>query len=494
MRVNSAVLAGSALVATCGGLYLYSRYVNQGLRNRDKLPPGNTRPTIGGFLGVLQLLTPTTENLLVKQIHENVKRFGNVYTSWSPIFGAVVTFTGLKPLKFVLNESRALVNWSPVSAKVLLGPYSLNSSSGAFHKRLRNSVTAAFQPKALQSYMGPMRRLVQKSLQSWKSTSFDADGKLMPQTIIVRKEIQKMTFSLIVTIVLGVQEEDKQTQGEMVKLFDTLIAGLFSVPINYSWTLYGKSLKARKEIVSRLGAIITERRNNPNVKKDDLLEVLLKHPTKEGQEPLSDEQIIDVLINLLFAGFDTVAVTLTYILKHLAENRETLPQLYEENVAAAKKAKLRSGDGDLNWEDVQGLKYTECVINECLRLSPPVLGNFREVLEDINFNGILIPKGWSLVYDVSYMHTSEEYFQDPLKFFPMRFMVNPNPAHFLPFGGGLRMCIGWQFAMLEMKLFLHHLVTNFDWVISPLASDIKQQLPFCVPVDGVPIEVMPNVC
>ncbi|KAH9299480.1 hypothetical protein KI387_031162, partial [Taxus chinensis] len=126
---------------------------------------------------------------------------------------------------------------------------------------------------------------------------------------------------------------------------------------------------------------------------------------------------------------------------------------------------LGDKDGEeIVWNDLKCMKYTWQVVQETMRIFPPTFGSFRKVIADIHHDGYTIPKGWRVLVTNHSTSGKEEYFDEPDKFKPSRFEDGKYvaPYTFLPFGAGIRICPGWEFAKLEMLLFIHHFVKHFS--------------------------------
>ncbi|XP_011016740.1 PREDICTED: cytochrome P450 90A1-like [Populus euphratica] len=136
--------------------------------------------------------------------------------------------------------------------------------------------------------------------------------------------------------------------------------------------------------------------------------------------------------------------------------------------------RAKKGEGEaLEWSDYKSMSFTQCVVNETLRIANIIGGIFRRTMTDINVKGYTIPKGWKVFASFRGVHLDHEYFKDARTFNPWRWQNNSGatcPANvFTPFGGGQRLCPGYELARVELSVFLHHLVTRFSW--TPAGED-----------------------
>ncbi|KAK9170583.1 hypothetical protein Syun_002723 [Stephania yunnanensis] len=192
----------------------------------------------------------------------------------------------------------------------------------------------------------------------------------------------------------------------------------------------------------------------------DLISYLMDTKDDNGNL-LTDKEIADNVILLMDAGHDTSSGTMMMMIKYLAE----MPDCYQRVLEEQREIISQKKPGEkLNKNDLQKMKYSWNVVNEVLRLFPPIMGTFRKAKVDFTYNGFFIPKDWMIWWTTSSTHYDPQYFPNPEKFNPERFDRDTiTPHSFVPFGGGPRMCPGKEFARVEILVFLHNLVQNFRW-------------------------------
>uniref|UniRef100_M1B6J1 Taxane 13-alpha-hydroxylase cytochrome P450 n=1 Tax=Solanum tuberosum TaxID=4113 RepID=M1B6J1_SOLTU len=149
----------------------------------------------------------------------------------------------------------------------------------------------------------------------------------------------------------------------------------------------------------------------------DILSHLLSCPDENGKY-MSELLIANNILLLLFAGHDTSSVTLTLLIKTLAEH----PQVYQNILQAHIEIASSKKEGEfLNWDDIQKMKYSWNVIAEVMIITPPILGAYREAIVDINYEGYHIPKGWKLYWNTGLTSLDPEIFPNPTRLEPSRF-------------------------------------------------------------------------
>jgi cytochrome P450 len=348
------------------------------------------------------------------------------------------------------NENKYVVSTWPKSTKTLLGAASLAVKTGEFHTSRRKLLYQAFQPRALASYIPTMEKITWEYLHKWEKL-----GQLTWYP-----ELRNYTFDIASSLFLS---KDGGSQTPLGELFEDWCAGLFTIPIPLPWTKFGKALRCRQELLKHIEKIVLQRQqtNNPG---EDALGLLIQAKDDEGNS-LSLEELKDQVLLLLFAGHETLTSAIASFCLLTAQYPEVLQRLQEEQ-------QQLSLSSPLTWETIKEMTYLEQVLKEVMRIIPPVGGGFREVIESFEFKGYRIPKGWTIQYQIAQTHKDQEIYPDGDRFDPDRFA--PERAEdkqtsfaYIPFGGGLRECLGKEFARLEMRIFASLLLRNYQWELLP---------------------------
>ncbi|KAK9120312.1 hypothetical protein Syun_017929 [Stephania yunnanensis] len=407
--------------------------------------------------------------------------FASKQRKYGPIFKThvlgcpCIMISSPEAAKFVLvNRAHLFKPTFPASKERILGPQALFFHQGEYHAKLRKLVSRAFMPDSLKHMVSSVEAIALDSLGSWEARS---------GLINTFQEMKTYAFNVALLSIFG---KDETKYGEELKsCYYILEKGYNSMPINLPGTLFHNSMKARKELARILSKIILSRRQRKLEDEDynDLLGSFMGDKTSS----LTDEQIADNIIGVIFAARDTTASVLTWILKFLGENPSVLKAVTEEQEYVARNYKERCDEG-LCWADTKKMPVTSRVIQETLRVASILSFTFREAVEDVEYQGYLIPKGWKVLPLFRNIHHSPEIFTDPDKFDPSRFEVAPKPNTFMPFGNGSHSCPGNELAKLEILVLIHHLTTKYRWSSMGQQNGI-QYAPFPLPINGLPIRL-----
>jgi (+)-abscisic acid 8'-hydroxylase len=269
--------------------------------------------------------------------------------------------------KFVLvTKSHLFKPTFPASKERMLGKQAIFFHQGDYHSKLRKLVLRAFMPDAIRNMVPHIESIAQESLNSWDGTQLNT-----------YQEMKTYTFNVALISILG--KDEVYYREDLKRCYYILEKGYNSMPINLPGTLFHKAMKARKELAQILANILSKRRQNPS-SHTDLLGSFM-----EDKAGLTDEQIADNIIGVIFAARDTTASVLTWILKYLADNPTVLEAVTEEQMAIRKDKK--EGES-LTWEDTKKMPLTYRVIQETLRAATILSFTFREAVEDVEYEGM----------------------------------------------------------------------------------------------------------
>ncbi|KAG2660904.1 abscisic acid 8'-hydroxylase 1 [Panicum virgatum] len=353
----------------------------------------------------------------------------------------------------------------PASKERMLGPQAIFFQQGDYHAHLRRLVSRAFSPEAIRASVPAIEAIALRSLRSW-------DGQL----VNTFQEMKLYALNVALLSIFG--EEEMRYIEELKQCYLTLEKGYNSMPVNLPGTLFHKAMKARKRLGDIVAHIISARRERRQ-RGSDLLASFL-----DGREALTDAQIADNVIGVIFAARDTTASVLTWMVKFLGDHPSVLKAVIDEQEEIARSK--CSPDAPLTWADTRRMRMTSRVIQETMRVASILSFTFREAVEDVEYQGYLIPKGWKVLPLFRNIHHSPDHFPCPEKFDPSRFEVAPKPNTFMPFGNGTHSCPGNELAKLEMLVLFHHLATKYRWSTSKSESGV-QFGPFALPLNGLPM-------
>ncbi|KAF8041128.1 hypothetical protein BT93_B3142 [Corymbia citriodora subsp. variegata] len=405
----------------------------------------------------------------------------------SPVFKTsllgepMVVLCGAAGNKFLFsNEGKKVALWWPSSVRRLTGT-SLITKAGDEGRSDRRMLMSFFNPEALVRFVGTMDEVTRHHLRTqWQ-------GK---DQVEAYPTLKRYTFELACRLFMSIT--DPQLVARLAHHFEVYLKGLISLPLNFPGTRFHRARRAADSIREELRALVRRRRTELEQKSarpsQDVMSHLLANADENGKL-MPEAEILNNMLNLLFAGHDTSSSTLMLLLKYLSE----LPHVLDKILAEQREIAASKAPGELlQWDDLQRMKYSWNVLCEVMRMTPPVNGTFREALVDFTYEGYTIPKGWKLHWIATVTHEDPNFHPRPTSFDESRFEGSgPPPYSYVPFGGGPRMCLGKEFARVEMLVFLHNLVNMFDWnMVIPNEKIIYDPMP--MPVKGLPIRLRPR--
>lgn len=463
--------------------FLISNLIKRHYKPYNNLPPGNMGwPFLGETIGYLKPYKATT---IGEFMEKHISRYGKIYKS--NLFGEptiVSADAGLN--RFILqNEGRLFECSYPRSIGGILGKWSMLVLVGDMHRDMRIISLNFLSNARLRTHLlQEVENHTLLVLQSWNQNS----------NICAQDEAKKFTFNLMAKHIMSLDPGKPETE-QLKKEYITFMKGVVSAPLNFPGTAYRKALQSRSTILEFIERKMEQRIENGNEEKEeDLLGWVLKNSN------LSKEQILDLVLSLLFAGHETSSVSIALAIYFLQTCPIAVQQLRDEHIEIL-KAKKQSQETELNWDDYKKMEFTQCVISETLRLGNVVRFLHRKALKDVRYKGYDIPCGWKVLPVIAAVHLDPSLFDQPQHFNPWRWHYQSergsttatatatatSSQNFMPFGGGPRLCAGSELAKLEMAIFLHHLVLSYDWELAD--TDQAFAFPFVDFPKGLPIRL-----
>jgi cytochrome P450 len=335
----------------------------------------------------------------------------------------------------------------------------LVTSEGDFWLRQRRLVQPAFHRERLQELfvtMGDITANFLDHLESFRGKkAVDIDEKMMGITADIALK----------TLFGNISNEDKAQLYQQISRTQKYLINRVRRPYRIPLMAVNGERRKFKTDLSYFNKLVFEfihQRHDMVEKPNDLLQLLLDSLDEETGAQMNDQQIRDEAITMFAAGHETSATGLSWLLLELARQPEIVARIRKE---------AEIFDTVPTFDQLLKLSYTRQVIEEGMRLYPPAWTMTRESLDVDEVDGQIIPKGISVFMSIYELHRNPNIWQNPLVFDPENFSAenvkNRAKFNYLPFGAGPRLCIGQQFAMMEMQLILASLIKRFDFEIDP---------------------------
>ncbi|KAK9114469.1 hypothetical protein Syun_021266 [Stephania yunnanensis] len=450
---------------------------NRMKRNKRKLPPGRMGlPWIGE---TLEFYKAQRRNQLFEEFVQPRKATHGTIFKTMLMGSPTVVVSGAAANRFFLsNEFKLVVSSWPSTSVQLMGPNSIMEKQGDHHRYIRTVIASTLSSTGLEAIVPKICSCVKEHLRlHWQGT----------EVVSLFGSAKMLTFTIVLECLLGVQVE-----SGMLEMFERVLEGVFALPVALPGSKFYRAKRARLEIERMVTNIVRKKRKEIEGNIVDEEEGVLLPRLVAGliRGKISEVEVIDNVVLLVFAAHDTTSFAIAMVCRMLAHHPtcHSLVLQEHEDIMRGK----RPGEA-LTLEDIKKMKYTWQVTRESMRLFPPIFGSFRKAIVDIEYEGFIIPKGWKVLWTTYGTHYDAEYFNDPLRFDPSRFeeAVPCPPYVYLPFGGGPRVCAGYQLAKLNILIFVHFMVTLYDWsLVYPDEAINMDPLPF--PCHGMPIKVSPK--
>ncbi|MEA2307863.1 MAG: cytochrome family [Thermoleophilaceae bacterium] len=368
------------------------------------------------------------------------RRQGDLFSIRLPMFGELTYVADPEALREIFSGDPTRFNAGEGNAEPLgplLGQNSLLTLDGEAHMAQRKLLLPPFHGERIGRYADTMRAAAERELASWPV------GRPFP----LRPAMQRVTLEVILRTVFGLTARDR------IGAFERAIVRMAAVSNMILWapwlrrdlgraSPWTRFLRARRTVDDLIYEEIRVRRADGDFEsRDDVLSLLLQARHESG-EPMSEVELRDELMTVVGAGHETTATALCWAFELLGRNPRVEARLREELAS--------SGGGD---------EYLDAVMKETLRIRPVVVDVVRKLQRDEEIAGHLIPAGTWLVPAIAVVHQRPDLYPDPHEFRPERFLDGqPEPYTWIPFGGGVRRCIGASFAQMEIKVILRALL------------------------------------
>lgn len=409
--------------------------------------PGPRRPPI--FQALAWSYRP------VSLLSECARRFGDVFTLRMPVFGTFVVVHSPEAHKevFTGDPKDLLAGRANRVLAALVGESSVLLLDGAAHLRQRKLLLPPFHGERMQAYGEIMQATAAASLAEWP----------LGRPFSVHPYMQAITLDIILRAVFGLADRaERDRLSVLLTRFFTpppfIVSFLPILQKDFPGSPFRRFLRDRDEVSREIYRIIAGRRAAPDAEsRSDILSLLLSARDESGQ-PMTDQELRDELVTLLAAGHETTATALSWALHYLCANPPAAARLKAELAAA----------GGFEPSKIKQLPYLDAVIKEVLRLQPVVPIVVREARVDTEIAGRPIKKG-SLIAPCAYLtHRRPELYPEPESFRPERFLDKKvDPYEWMPFGGGIRRCVGMAFAQYEMAIVLGTVMSAAELSAAP---------------------------
>lgn len=427
------------------------------------LPPGPRAPAT---VNTARLVSRPIESLL--GWHE---RYGEAVTVPLLMFGTGVYVSDPQAIRelFVGDQSDLHAGEANAPLSVVLGERSVLVLDGPEHLRHRRLLLPPLKGSSVRGYRQVIRDVAEREVDRWQPG----------ERFAMRDRMRALTFEVIARIVFGVTEPDRidRLHRALTAVLDAtaMIAlphvlrrdlGRFS-----PWGRFQRQLAAADVLVYE--EIARRRRGTEHDQHDDVLSLLLAARDEEGRA-FTDVELRDELMTMLLAGHETTATALAFAFDLLLHEPATLARLRDE---------LADGGGD---------DYLNAVVSESLRLRPVIDAAERTLVTPREVAGHLLPAGIRVYPNIAAVHLREDLYPEPTVFRPERFLDGHATSYsWLPFGGGIRRCIGAALAEAEIAEVLRVVVPRVDLRAQrPEVDPVVMRGITLVPRHGAPVEVI----
>ncbi|HCI81382.1 MAG TPA: hypothetical protein DHW02_17015, partial [Ktedonobacter sp.] len=368
-------------------------------------------------------------------------------------FGDEITYlVGPEANRFVLVSNRQKFShhegWGRLFNVIDMFGDGLLTMDGKEHDQHRRMMNPAFAVGYMSHYIPLMNRIIRERTAKW----------VAQDTVDIYDEARKITFDVAAEALAGLT--DQEERDHFRKLYYSLLNGPGNINTEEEYYRWLRGIQP--EVMNLLLPKIEERRKHPT---DDLFSMLVHAHDDQGQT-MSVEQLIAHFNILMVAGHETSTSLSSWLLYLLTQHPD-----YTKRILDEQKALLHENE-EPTLETIKQMKVLENALSEAERMYPPVANGPRGVVEDFEFNGYHVPAGSYVLYSIAASHLLPSVFANPTTFDPDRFAPpreehKKTPYSLVGFGGGPRICIGINFAQIEIKALATHVLRHYRLEVLP---------------------------
>jgi cytochrome P450 len=342
------------------------------------------------------------------------------------------------------------------------------------HRAQRNIMQAAFRPGAMRGYLDIINPIVDRGLTRWA-----AEGRLR-----CAPAIKALGLEVAAELLLGEELDDEIGRRVSRSFVDAVRASVTFLRKPIPPFRYWKGMRGRHFLVDYFRSQIESRRQGGGT---DLLSELCRAEDQDG-ERLTDAEIVQHIVFLMFAAHDTTSSALTTTVWALCEHPEWQSRLRSEIASL--------GAPMVDYDTLSSLEEMDWVFKEALRLEPPGAFMVRRTVRDVELGPYRLPKNLSISPVSRVTHYLPEWWNEPTRFDPERFSPEraehkQHPGVYFPFGGGAHACLGVHLATMQAKAFLYQLLHRFELELDTKRPTKFQMVPMPHPTNDLPVRLRP---
>ncbi|HEY9629444.1 MAG TPA: cytochrome P450 [Coleofasciculaceae cyanobacterium] len=387
------------------------------------------------------------------------RMYGDIFTMRLNKVGGYVVISNPQAIQDIFSQdSKFEMGRGNYLAEPLVGRNSLMLLDGDRHRRERKLLMPPFHGERLQTYAEQICQITEQVASQWQ----------VGQSFVARTAMQKISLEVILQIVFGLSEGERY---EQLKPLLTSWINLLDSPLRSSmlfmkvlqqdwgkWTPWGQMKQQQRQVHQLLQAEIEERRTQESEARTDVLSLMMAARDEQGQA-MTDDELRDELLTILFAGHETTATTLAWAFYQIHQRPEVREKLLAE---------LDSLGENPPPMEISQLSYLSAICQETLRMYPVLPVIFPRIAKSpVKIAGQMFDAGTTFMVTIYLVHYREDLYPKAQHFEPERFLKRQySAAEYFPFGGGSRRCLGYALALLEMKLVLATVLSQYQLALA----------------------------